>query len=56
MTDSSDEIEGDAVVISGISGRFPNSDNVAELNNNLYNKIDCTNTGHARWNIGNTSK
>uniref|UniRef100_A0A336KMM1 CSON007223 protein n=1 Tax=Culicoides sonorensis TaxID=179676 RepID=A0A336KMM1_CULSO len=31
----------DDIVISGISGRFPNSKNILELSNNLYNKIDC---------------
>lgn len=30
----------DEIVISGISGRFPNSANVAEFANNLYNKVD----------------
>jgi fatty acid synthase len=30
----------DEIVISGISGRFPNSANVAEFAHNLYNKID----------------
>lgn len=30
----------DEIVISGISGRFPNSANVAEFASNLYNKVD----------------
>lgn len=30
----------DEIVISGISGRFPNSANVAEFAHNLYNKVD----------------
>ncbi|KAL7049985.1 hypothetical protein ACKWTF_003930 [Chironomus riparius] len=30
----------DEIVISGISGRFPNSHNISELSHNLYNKID----------------
>lgn len=30
---------GDEIVISGMSGRFPNSDNVEELSYNLYNKV-----------------
>jgi len=30
----------DEIVISGISGRFPNSHNIAELSHNLFNKID----------------
>lgn len=27
------------IVISGMSGRFPNTENVAELSHNLYNKV-----------------
>lgn len=34
------ENENDSVVISGIAGRFPQSDNVREFSHNLYNKID----------------
>lgn len=29
----------DDIVISGISGKFPNSKNVAEFESNLYNKV-----------------
>lgn len=29
----------DEIVISGISGKFPNSDNVEELAYHLYNKV-----------------
>lgn len=29
----------DEIVISGMAGRFPESDNVAELAHNLYNKV-----------------
>lgn len=29
----------DEIVISGMAGRFPNSDNVAELSYHLYNKV-----------------
>ncbi|KAJ8680791.1 hypothetical protein QAD02_016578 [Eretmocerus hayati] len=39
------------VVITGISGRFPNSDNIDELRNNLLNNVDCTTDEHDRWNI-----
>ncbi|KAJ8686146.1 hypothetical protein QAD02_021940 [Eretmocerus hayati] len=48
-------MDGDAesldnpVVISGIAGRFPNSDNVSELQNNLLNQVDCTTEEHDRW-------
>ncbi|XP_014236983.1 fatty acid synthase-like [Trichogramma pretiosum] len=40
---------GHRVVISGVAGRFPNSDNVTELQNNLLNQVDCTTTEHGRW-------
>lgn len=34
------ESENETIVISGIAGRFPQSDNVREFAHNLYNKID----------------
>lgn len=39
----------DEVVISGISGRFPNSANIAEFAYNLYNKIDMVDDLETRW-------
>ncbi|XP_043468880.1 fatty acid synthase-like [Leptopilina heterotoma] len=42
-------ISGDEIVISGIGGRFPNSDNFNELQNNLLNKIDCVGDCNMRW-------
>ncbi|KAL7036630.1 hypothetical protein ACKWTF_008883 [Chironomus riparius] len=39
----------DEIVISGISGRFPSSANVAEFAHNLYNKIDMVNDAETRW-------
>lgn len=30
---------GDEIVISGMTGRFPNADNVEELAHGLYNKV-----------------
>lgn len=30
---------GDEIVISGISGKFPNSENVEKFAENLYNKV-----------------
>ncbi|XP_011066185.1 PREDICTED: fatty acid synthase-like [Acromyrmex echinatior] len=45
--DSSEEI-----VISGIAGRFPNSDNMNELKENLFNKIDLVSADHNRWETG----
>jgi fatty acid synthase, animal type len=39
----------DQVVISGISGRFASSANVAEFASNLYNKVDMVNDEETRW-------
>ncbi|KYN02883.1 PREDICTED: fatty acid synthase-like [Cyphomyrmex costatus] len=39
------------IVISGIAGRFPNSDNMNELRENLFNKIDLVRADHSRWKI-----
>jgi hypothetical protein len=36
---------GDEIVISGISGRFPKSANVAEFSDNLYNKVVISGIG-----------
>lgn len=33
------ETEGDEIVISGMAGKFPNCENVAELQYKLYNKV-----------------
>lgn len=30
----------DRIIISGVSGKFPNSENVAEYADNLYNKVN----------------
>ena len=39
------------IVISGIAGRFPNSDNMKEFQENLLNKVDLGSTPseHQRW-------
>lgn len=39
----------DEIVISGVAGRFPNSDNVAEFASNLYNKVDMVDDDERRW-------
>ncbi|KYN03095.1 Fatty acid synthase [Cyphomyrmex costatus] len=44
---------GEEIVISGIAGRFPNSDNMNELRENLFNKIDLLREDHNRWKMGN---
>lgn len=46
------QMTGDEIVISGIAGKFPNSDNVKELQKNLLNKVDCTTDSKARWDFG----
>jgi fatty acid synthase, animal type len=39
----------DEIVISGISGRFPSSDNMHDFAHNLYNKIDMVDDDERRW-------
>lgn len=41
--------DDDEIVISGISGRFPNSRNMHELANNLYNKVSLVDDKETRW-------
>ncbi|OXU24446.1 hypothetical protein TSAR_011485 [Trichomalopsis sarcophagae] len=53
MINSDTETSSHKVVISGISGRFPNADNVSELKEKLLNKVDCTAEKHGRWDIDN---
>ncbi|XP_070493817.1 fatty acid synthase-like [Chironomus tepperi] len=40
---------GDDIVISGVSGRFPNSRNLDQLSYNLFNKIDMVDEKETRW-------
>jgi fatty acid synthase len=44
--------EGEEVVISGMSGRFPESDNTDELAKNLYNNVDMITGDDRRWPTG----
>jgi len=44
---------GGDIVISGIAGRFPNSDNMNQLRENLFNKVDLIRVDHGRWKVGN---
>lgn len=39
----------DEIVISGIAGRFPNSNNMEEFSYNLFNKIDMVDEEERRW-------
>jgi len=43
------------IVISGIAGRFPNSDNLKELKDNILNKMDLGTSDHNRWKNSNIS-
>lgn len=40
------------IVISGISGRFPESDSIAEFAENLFNKVDLLTEDNRRWEPG----
>ncbi len=40
------------IVISGMSGRFPESDTVNEFAQNLYNKMDMIVEDDRRWPTG----
>ncbi|CAL1299396.1 unnamed protein product [Larinioides sclopetarius] len=40
------------IVISGISGRFPESDSIAEFSQNLFNKVDLLTENNRRWEPG----
>ncbi len=44
--------EGEEIVISGIGGRFPESDTVDEFAQNLYNKVDMITVDDRRWPTG----
>ncbi|KAK6640571.1 hypothetical protein RUM44_012267 [Polyplax serrata] len=42
---------GEEVVISGLSGRFPDSDNVYEFRDKLFDKIDLISDDDRRWKL-----
>lgn len=42
----------DSVVISGIGGRFPESDSVDEFARNLFGKVDMITKDNRRWPTG----
>ncbi|XP_035731578.1 fatty acid synthase-like [Vespa mandarinia] len=48
-----ENLDDDAVVISGMSGRFPKSGNINDLMVNLMKGIDCVSADHTRWSIEN---
>ena len=43
---------GEEIVISGIAGRFPDSNDMKHFKENLFNKIDLVKADHNRWQIG----
>ena len=40
------------IVISGIAGRFPDSDNIKHFQENLFNKVDLISDDDRRWKLG----
>jgi len=44
--------ENDEVVISGISGRFPESNSIAEFRENLFTGVDMVTDDDRRWPAG----
>ena len=46
----------DDIVISGISGRFPESDSMDELESNLMNHVDMVTCDDRRWPVGKLNK
>ena len=45
-------MSGDEIVISGISGKFPNSANVKMFQKNLLTMVDCVTDDEPRWTCG----
>ncbi|XP_017118527.1 fatty acid synthase [Drosophila elegans] len=43
------DTDGDDIVISGMSGKFPNCRNITEYKYKLYNKIDMVDDDERRW-------
>lgn len=43
---------GEEIVISGISGRFPESRNMKHFQENLFNKVDLITDEARRWTLG----
>ena len=45
-------VRPDKVVISGIGGRYPESDSLDEFRDNLYNNVDMISGDDRRWPVG----
>jgi fatty acid synthase len=43
---------GDDIVITGIAGCFPESENVYQFRDNLFNKVYMVTEDDRRWNLG----
>jgi hypothetical protein len=43
---------GEEIVISGVAGYFPDSNNVYHLRDNLMNKVDMVTDDDRRWKLG----
>jgi fatty acid synthase len=42
----------EGIVISGIAGYFPESENVYQLQDNLFNKVSMVKQDNQRWKCG----
>ncbi|CAH0625662.1 unnamed protein product [Chrysodeixis includens] len=49
LQNGTESLTGEEVVISGISGTFPNSENVIDFMNNLYDKVDMVTSADPKW-------
>jgi fatty acid synthase len=43
---------GGDIVISGVAGYFPESENVYQLQENLFNKVNMVTQDNQRWKCG----
>lgn len=44
--------DGEGIVISGFSGRFPSSESISEFEHNLYHSVDMVTADDSRWPVG----
>ncbi|XP_031329996.1 fatty acid synthase-like [Photinus pyralis] len=42
-------LQGEEVVITGMAGRFPESDDIYQYRSNIYNKVDMITSDNRRW-------
>lgn len=52
MNGTLQNFEKDEIVISGISGRLPESNSIAEFRENLFNGVDMVTDDDRRWPAG----